>query len=54
VDKKREKEGIPLVKQKKLAKPKEDEGWSLNNIYIYVWSSLATKSLWRITKEEDL
>jgi hypothetical protein len=41
---KREKEGIPLVKWSKLAKPKESEGWGLKNIHFF-GQALAAKSL---------
>jgi len=50
---KREKEGIPLVKWKKMAKPKVQGGWDLKNIFLF-GQALATKSLWRLFKIEGL
>ena len=32
-------EGIPLVKQTKLTSAKEDCGWGIKNIYIFIFSS---------------
>jgi hypothetical protein len=39
---KKQTEGIPLVKWKAIAKPKEEGGWVLKNIY-YFGKSLAAK-----------
>jgi hypothetical protein len=44
---KKEKEGPPLVKWSKLARPKEAGGRGLKNIYIFS-QALAAKSLWRL------
>jgi hypothetical protein len=46
-------EGIPLVKWKNIAKPREEVGWGLKNIN-YFGKPLATKSMWRVLTKEGL
>lgn len=50
---KKDNEGIPVVKWKNIAKPKEEGAWVLKNIYFFR-KSVATKSLWRVIKHEGL
>jgi hypothetical protein len=50
---KHEKEGLPLIKWKKVANLKEAGGWGLTNIHIFSLAP-ADKSLWRLVYNEGL
>lgn len=49
----RKSEGIPLVKWKTMARPKNEGVWGLENIFIFS-QALALKSLWRMFFDEGL
>jgi hypothetical protein len=50
---KRETNGIPLVKWQELARPKEARGWGIESICFF-GRTLAAKCVWRLISEDSL